>query len=310
MEIKSIKKYRKKNKKGIFFATLALLLISLFLLSFSIISSNSYRESIKKRVSTMNSFLASTEQDISRKLYIFGYRNILVWTEKTTTSGSFITDINASLNESFFDETFENNPHSFLSGTGYNSMIDLINEEANKINVNITFRNPKIQILQEDPWHVKITFLSDFEMNDLSNLASWEKKSSISALIPIKNFDDPIYIAKSNGFKSKFIKSNFSFPTNSLNLSLHLQNQYYTNNTDSPSFLMRFQGDLSSDPSGNGIESLVNLEKLQQQQGAPILDKSMVDHIYFSSSNPASSQVSGMPSWFKLDSSHLSSYVV
>ena len=57
----------------------------------------------------------------------------------------------------------------------------------------------------------------------------------------------------------------------------------------------------------NGIESLVNLQKLSSQ-GLQVQDKSVIDHIYFSSSNPSKQHILGMPSWFKLDDSHLAAY--
>ena len=65
------------------------------------------------------------------------------------------------------------------------------------------------------------------------------------------------------------------------------------------------EGDLSANE--NGIESLVYLPELSTQ-GISIKSKSVVDYIYFSTNNPPSQTVIGMPSWFRLDDEHLSVY--
>ena len=70
-------------------------------------------------------------------------------------------------------------------------------------------------------------------------------------------------------------------------------------------FLKRLQGDLTADE--NGIESFVNSNKLSTQ-GLPVYDKSKIDHIYFSSLNPNNCYVAGMPSWFRIDDTHLIKY--
>ena len=292
-----------KNKKGIFLTSLALIMISIFLLSYTMSNVIQERKTIEKRISTMNSFLTSTEEDASRQLYIFGYRMIFVWEDEILKNGSYVTNLNSSLEEGFFNGTYRNTTNQFINDTRFSDLNNSINTNAKKVGVKINLSNPRIIITQDDPWNVKITLISNFTMEDLGNLASWNKTSIISAYIPIQNFEDPIYVINTNArITHKFMKTPYSplvSGTDVSNLSSHVDNSYYIANSASPSFLDRLQGNLSA-ANPNGIESFVNLEKLTVQ-GIPIKDKSCVDFIYFSDTNPGKYSVSGLPAWFRID---------
>ena len=112
-----------RNKKGIFLTTLALFLISLFLLSYSISYMGEKREATSKRISTMNNFLISTEDDISRQLYISGYRIIFAWENEIFINGKYVDNLNRSMEEAFFNGTIKGVESPFLiepgSGTKY-----------------------------------------------------------------------------------------------------------------------------------------------------------------------------------------------
>jgi hypothetical protein len=88
---------------------------------------------------------------------------------------------------------------------------------------------------------------------------------------------------------------------------LQLNNSYYVASTTAPSYLMRFEGDLSN--SSLGIESLVNLEELNKQN-IPVVNKTLVDYIYFNSTNNPTEycNVQNMPDWFRIDQAHASFY--
>ena len=66
------------NKKGFFFTGIAILLLSLFLASYTFYDDVQDRKSVQKRVETMNSFMFSIEKDLERQVYVSGFRTILV----------------------------------------------------------------------------------------------------------------------------------------------------------------------------------------------------------------------------------------
>ena len=53
-----------KNKKGIFFILIVIVIISLFAVSFIVYESFQDRESVQTRVATMNAYLFSVEKDL------------------------------------------------------------------------------------------------------------------------------------------------------------------------------------------------------------------------------------------------------
>ena len=126
-----------------------------------------------------------------------------------------------------------------------------------------------------------------------------------------RNFEDPLYLIGTNGIVSYKINQTpyETFVTGSdvTNLSNHVTGNYYTATNNSPSFLNRLEGNFSANE--NGIESLIYLPDFTNN-GIIVLDKSVVDHIYFGTTNPSTSQVTGMPTWFKIDAANENTYNV
>ncbi len=297
------------NKKGMFFTIIAILIISIFAVSFVVYSTIQSRDSVQKRVSTMNNFILSVEKDLHRQVYISGFRAIFVINKKILETGSFNSNLNASMEELFFNGTIYGNPDEVMSGATFSDIQNSINLNADKMNVVITLANPEITLDQTDPWNVRMVLHIDFNMNDKEGIASWNKTETIEAFIPITNFEDPLYPLNTNNLVTNNITRTpftiFAQGTNVTNLMAHAINSFYKESVTAPSFLDRLGGKTSPNP--QGVESLVNLQKLSSQ-GLPITEKSVIDYIYFSSNNPVSSHISGMPTWFMIDDAHKSAY--
>ncbi len=291
-----------KTKKAQLFSILAILIISLMFLSFELFSFIHQRGVIKTRISTMDSFLYSIEQNLERQVYISGFRILFLAENQITSTGNYI-EVDKFFNEAFFNGTVNNVSSEILLGATYNDLINSLNQKANKINTEIILSNTIINISQDDPWHIKFSLVSDFIMRDKGDLAKWEKQQVISAFIPITGLEDPIYTVNSYAKVSRKInqtiyEGNYFNEGDVSNLLSHVNNGYYAENSFAPSFLKRLEGNLSADK--NGIESFVNLLEFSQQ-GIPTLEKSCMDYIYFSSNNPLYYNIVGMPSWFKID---------
>lgn len=297
---------KKRDKRGMFFTLVAIALLSLFLLSYSIYSISEKREEINKRISSMNDFVFSVEEDLQRKLFISGFRIIFVYEGRILESESYISDVDSTFSEAFFNGTINNqispDEEILMNGIKFQDIENSLKEDAQKLNLNLSLLNPEISISQEDPWRVKVRLKTNLVIQDRGNLASWNREAIIESYIPIENFEDPLYIVNTGGDVpvkiNKTIYTTFVEGGDVSNLLSHLGNKYYINSTSAPSFLDRLEGNLSADE--NGIESLVYLPSLS----AAIKDKSAVDYIYFSNDNPSSTGVAGMPAWFKLDDAH------
>lgn len=299
------------NKKGIFFTILAIALLSLFIVSYSVYSFVQNREGINKRIKTMNSFVFSLDKDIPRKLYITGYRIIFVLEENVIKNGTYIANLNSTFAEAFFNGTVQGENYAednlgLLYDSTFEDIKNRINDKANSLNIEVSFINPKVSINQDDPWHVKVNLKSNLIIKDRGNLALWNKSADYYVYIPIENFEDPFYIANTNAkIVNKFVQTPYSVPISIGNLTAHAENSYYINHTDAPSFLDRLQGKTTS--SEQGIESLVNTHELSIQ-GIAVKDKCIIDYLYFSDSPcPAAQTYDG---WIKIDAAHLSTYGV
>jgi hypothetical protein len=305
------------NKKGVFFTTLVIVMLSLFFVSFIVLGNVRDSDSLQNRVETMNNFVNSIEKDIPRKLKISTFRIVFLFEKEIIESGSYISDINSSFSEAFFNGTIngQTSPEivALMTGATFPDMLADFNEKASKVSANINMFSPSIEISQDSPWQVKIVLTATLSIEDLSNLATWNRTSSTISYVSIENFEDPLYFINTNGLvANKVIKApneTFVLGSDVSTLLAHSQNSYYINSSEAPSFLDRLQGINTANP--QGIESLVNLAELSAQ-GISISDKTVVDHIYFSTSNPSDCNVqpTGMPSWFKLDDSHLGVYQV
>jgi len=303
-----------KDKKGMFFTILVISLLSLFLIVYTSYSLVSERKVINKRIETMNNFVFSLEKDLSRQLYISGYRAIFLFEKRIVEKGSYIPGINSSFQEIFFNGTIAGESQEMMNGVKFSDIQNSINRSANKINVAVSFSNYSVSISQDSPWSVKISLRTDVFIEDRSHLASWNRTETVNAYVPVEGFEDPSYTLNTNGkITHKIIRTNyagFASGADVLNLSSHNQNSSYTNSTLAPSFLDRLQGKLDTN-SPFGIESLVYLPEFSTQN-IPTKSKSCVDYIYFSTSTPEipSFTIKYMPSWFRLDEAHLDMYGV
>jgi hypothetical protein len=299
------------NKKGVVFTLIAIALLSLFMASYSVYSFVVDRTGVDSRVETMNRHVFSLEEDFSRKLYISSFRIIFIYEKRIAETGSYISDVDSTFEEALFNGTIlgvaDESEQSLLSGVLFEDIVEELDSEAEKINLDFNFTNPSVSIGQADPWNVLVNITGQFQIEDRGGLASWNRTASILAYIPIESFEDPIYVVNTNGLvPRRFNQSIYLFSSSDLsNLTSHLEGKYYVASNLAPSFIDRLEGDFSADP--NGIESLVYLPDLAAQ-GIALKDKSVVDYIYFSSSNPSANQIVGMPSWFKLESNHYATY--
>lgn len=286
------------NKKGIFFTLMVIVIVSLLLVTYTFYSSVKERKTIQKRVETMNNFVNSMESDLPRKMFVAGFRSIFTFNTKIVDTGQYIGNVNARVEELFFNGTYLGTPENIMVGARYSDIVASLISDGAKINVNVTIKNASIKIDQTDPWNIRVTLTSNITISDANNLALWNRTFISSGFIPTYHFDDPVYLISTGGTITSKVNKTIYEPFSIQTLSSHVSDNYYVNTTYAPSFIDRLEGQLGVN-SLYGVESLVNIPLLDAQ-GISIQDKSIVDHVYFSSSNPTSCQIAGQPNWFKL----------
>lgn len=303
----------KMNKRGIFFTLLAIVIVSIFIISLTFFSGNLTRESSQERVKSLDSFVLSVEEDLPRQIFTNGYRTIFLLEDRIIDSGSYQTNLQNVFQESFFNGTIYGVSEELLEETTFSDLQETLRERGSRVNANLSLSNAALRVDQIDPWNVRFNLTLNLYVYDIAELASWNRSVEIISLVPIQSFSDPIYLVNTNGLvANKFVKTPYAtFVSGSdySNLISHLENSYYISSSSAPSFLNRLQGNFSADV--NGVESLVDLTDLTEQ-GISVSQKSVVDYVYFSASNPSSCIVSGsgLPSWFRIDNAHFGIYSV
>lgn len=299
------------DKKGFFFTLIVIAVISVFFLSYEIYSS-SQESSIQQRILTMDGFLFSMEENLQRQIYTIGFRTLFEIESDIAATGNYSYGINTRFEEAFFNGTLYGTPRTIFLGATYTDTLQSINQYAKRFNVNVTLAQPFITVYQEDPWNVIINATFNLTITDNNGLARWNKIEHLKVPIEIEGFEDPLYIIGTGGLVTNKInrtiyEGSFVSGGNASNLTAHVLNLFYANSTSAPSFLDRLQG--INAPSSYGIESLVSLPKLSAQ-GIPVLNKTVVDYIYFSAVSTTDYHVTGMPSWFLIDDGHVARYQV
>ena len=304
------------GKKGMIFTVIAVLLVSVMISSTFFLTKSSY---IKKsfvansRVSSMNDFLLSVEADMDRSIMISGYRTIISLQKDIASNGEFLDDFDSSFFEVFVNGTLNGSAQDLMVNASLNDWISRINEESVKVNIIFDFTPNSLVVYHDTPWSVVIELNGTMNVSDSSGLASWNYNKSFKRNIDIVSFEDPVYTIKSyNKVTNLIIKANYSdfvdLSNNDTSVLLyHTNNMRYIASTDAPSFLMRFEGNLS--PSNFGIESLVDLQSFSNQN-IETYDKSVIDYEYFNDAYNRSDKCDfpDMPSWFRIDSQRLGTY--
>ena len=302
------------KKKGIFYTISAIALTMVIIVTYS--AYTTFRLSDKMdvtgtRIETVNSFLKDVEKDINKGIFIAGFRTLLSFNQYITTNGTFLNNANERFKESFLNGTINNQQLTLMKDSTFTDWANKISAEAAKIDIQFNFTINDVMLNQTDPWTVSIGLNLSFDIRDKRNTSYWNRQRYLNSKISIIGFEDPLYIINGNGrVTNLIIKSNitnFVVSGDATNLMLHANNSYYMVHNDSPSFLMRLEGNLAN--STFGIESLVNLDEFQQQ-GLTLKDRSVVDYIYFGSQSTVNYRINNTPQWFKIDQNHLDAYQV
>lgn len=302
------------NKKAIVYTAAAIALTIVIVITYGAYTSSRLNERmgpVQTRIETVNFFMKDVENDLSKGIYIAGFRVLLSFNQYITTNGSFLDDANLRFKEAFLNGTIKNISFALMQDSTFTDWANKISAEADKVDVLFNYTINDVKLNQSDPWTIEIKVNITLDVRDNRNTSYWIREKHLTTKVSIIDFEDPLYVVNSGGRVTNTIrKSTLSTFVNNgdvTNLLIHTNSSYYIVHNDSPSFLMRLEGNTGN--SSAGIESLVNLDKFIAQ-GLAIKDKSIVDSIYFGNQNPTRYRINNTPEWFKIDQEHLETYQV
>ena len=303
-----------KSKKAVFFTIAAIILSMAIILSIDVYTGYRLKEKmdvIETRVNTMNNFIKDVEQDLKNGVYISSFRAFLSVGQYIASNGTIIGDVEETFNELFIDGTINGQEASLMVDSTITDWAERIRAEADEIDIIANFTIEDTTLSQEDPWYLTVSININMEIRDKKETSSWSINKEVRTNVSILGLEDPLYVKNSYGRVSNTIRHSpfgyFVTGNNVDNLLEQINESYYIATNMSPSYLMRLEGNLAN--STMGIESFVNLQEFIDQS-LTTKDRSAVDYIYFGNQTTTNHRINQTPSWFKLDSGHLTTYGV
>ncbi|HLP79069.1 MAG TPA: hypothetical protein VK158_00380 [Acidobacteriota bacterium] len=314
-------------KKAFFLTFIAILLVAMFLLYYEIASIKDdkpidYSSSVRSR--TLNNFVRDLEE--------FHLRNILTLATHRALNG-MINYMDNETGEYVTEADFQGKFYQLLtngtiqpytlsplySNITLNALIanlrTLAQDELN-LNLSLNYSNYKYRVYQTDPWQVSVDMLFEYSLVD--STMSWENRTLfITATVPIYGIRDPLFVLNNAPYTPIIEDTHVISGTwNISQLIAHINSTNYTENNNSPSFLMRFSNVTTN--SSYGIESLINPALMGTT--ASEVNRTFVDYLYWTypwDCVPLSQNllevdsISDVPAYryFRLDDTHLVRYI-
>lgn len=275
-----------RDRKGFTYLLVTSFMIVVILILF--FSGNRYKyqdqeESQQVRVRAMNDFVKNLNTDIHRASYISAFRSMLALEDYVTTTGQYLNDINSSFREVFFYGTINSTNSTIMQNSTFNDYLLKVRVLAQSIGISLNMNVTQIHMLQFDPWTIRVYVTINIAATDAKNTASWNINKEYFTEIPIENLRDPLYSKNTlNRVPNTIRRLNTTIlvdGTDTTNLQLHANGSYYLASTYAPNFIMRFEGDTDAD--SNGIESIVDIKALSDQEITVYEDRVKIDYIYF-----------------------------
>ena len=318
-----------RRKKAVFFTFISFLLLTTLIVLFrpeTEISFNKEIEAEEIRVAKLDNFIKNFENVyLPDSIRLSGSKALTSLTYYMVTEG-FIADLQPAFIEVMINGTIDETPIDDITGEEIMEDNDLtywINkvESSAEDTLNIALSGPSepafelkdVSIGQTSPWLIDINLTISYNLS--SETAFWERNNiSIRAKLSIASLYDPLYSVNTNrDYEKNITQTDIEFGEwGADNLSLFIEEEEYVHweNTNAPSFLMRFTEDLSTSECC-GIESAVNQDKLTAQDNRVYIDYSFFNSAVADCSAPnILFTIDGISNNFKLGWSNVVKYNV
>ena len=292
--------------RGFVFSIMALLIVSvLVLFTTTDRAPDLSSRSAVIEVREMNAIVSDIESDIDRGLYITSFRALLSQVEYLITTGELLPSTQASFEEAMLNGTIEGTPMNALADADFTIWLEKIEDILGQRGFTFTYEIDSIEQYHTSPAIVTSEVTVRYTLTDSRQRRSYERNVTRTAHVPLEGLEDPLYFVKSLGRLSNVVR--FTNETDLLILiDESANNSLYRFSNNSPSYLMRLEGDFSA--SDHGIESIVNGQRFLNQGVSTYSGRSSIDALYFSGIPHDPRCMSDTPSWFRLDTDRFSEY--
>ena len=280
------------SKKAYFFSVTALMLIGFVTIIMASTRDPGYQRSAaldNERIGEAQAFIQGVEQDASTAAYVATYRSLLAAQSIIREQGP-LSDPQGSIETMIMEGNYEGVNRPIMQGETLEDWTANLQPLAKAIRLELEITIEEVDVKQEDPWHVTTTAKMRIHVHDDYAQATWDQSFEASAAVPIEGLEDPLHTIGTDGRSSQTINRTQG-PIG--DLEELIANHLYIASEQGPGYLGRLAG--STEPSPNGIESLVNVERLSEV--GVVEGGSIIDWQYFGTNEPDACQVPGLPSW-------------
>ena len=274
------------NRKGFIFVVSSILIVAILLLVFLSFDQYSYSDETvanQRRLTFADDFVKGFNQDLERAIRIASFRSLIALEEHIALSGQFLDDTEAQFAETVYNGTIGGVPANIMSNSSIVEYLSRINNIGNRFGLEVDVSVSDILLSQSDPWFVNVVVVANVSIYDTANRASWNFLEYYESEVPIDNLRDPLYAIST---QNRFYNTIRQFPLtlgegdHANNLKILLDNSFYVESEFAPNFIQRFSNDLTPNPE-SGIESLVNVLAISDQNVDVYPNRIKVDYIYF-----------------------------
>lgn len=192
-----------KNKKGIFFTFMSILLVIALMLAFSsdvYITSKNRIPVVKSRIKTADNYLKSLEGAyLKRALYVSSYSAMESLTSYINqTTGLLINEaeLNIKFKEAVLNGTIDGSSLDNMQDNTFIYRLEEMEEMSQdalhiETSFNKGYENIDTIIFQDEttvPWQVAVNLTLDFSIN--AEIALWNKTDDISIIFSIRDFKE------------------------------------------------------------------------------------------------------------------------
>ena len=313
----------KASKRGMFFTFIAITIMAIFILVFtpqSDVSLQKDTQSVRARISSIDNYVDDLENRyFETVLRAATYKTMLSMVFYINSTGSYLGNLDSAFSEIMLTGKINGVAIDSITGKKImenNTLTDWSNKiiEAAKdtLNVNTTIAIVSVSASQSKPWHIDSRLIVNFTGS--SNVAEWKKSAAVTTAISIEGLHDAYYLVNTGkAYTNRIKKSAVEFNQwNIAKVREHLRNGTYVHweDSDAPSFLMRFTNNMSASPCC-GIESLVNPNKISPSDQR----ESYADYLFwthkFAGNCTQLYNITGLWDefrYFKLDFGHVATY--
>ncbi|MBW2990346.1 hypothetical protein KY348_01435 [Candidatus Woesearchaeota archaeon] len=308
------------TKKGLFYLFVSVIFASVMILVFLAYKEYSYTDRqkvVETRIMTINDFIKDIDSDSKRVIYISGFRSLIALEDHIARSGKYLNETEKLFRVAFYNGTVNGTQVKILENASYYDYLEKLRVIADKIGVDIDINVTNITLYHDSSWSINVIVTTHVNITDQKGLVRWEFDKDFNTSVSIIDIRDPVYSVYTLGKFPNTIRitnvTEYINDTDDANdttqLQIHVNNSYYTENSLAPSFLMRMEGNFSN--STYGIESIVFIPELIEQDVIYDTDRSIIDYILFSNIagyEQKACNVQNMSNWFKIDTNHTTKY--